>query len=263
MANNYAKIYQSLYDSTLFVSGGKDATWLFIYMVVNSDKDGYIRKADAIIARNAGFESLEEYKKALKILLEPDPESNINKHNGCRVLALKDLPNEDENRGYLVVNKDHYRDKQSSTDRTRAYRRRDEIYRLISNLTNTIDNETFRERHKHFIYVSVSVSVSDLIIKYLYECHVDFDLWANYEDYRKKVIKKPFKSDAGRKRQINVLKNKSLTEQQIIVNQTIENEWIKLVDNIGEQNENSSRNQSQRNGKNNGQRIMDSCRDSI
>ena len=228
MSDNFAKVFESLLDSTLFYSGGKDPCWLFVVMLLKSDKDGYIRIADQGIAQKAGM-TMDEFRKSIKILKSPDPESNLKKCEGKRVIALRDLPDEEENRGYLVVNKDHYRDKGSSTERTQAYRRRDEIYRLISSLTNQVDNETFRERHEQTVYVYVSVYVSDICIKYINECNVDFHVWASYEEYRKKVLKKPLKSDAGRKRQINVLKNLPISEQQAIVKETIEREWVKLL----------------------------------
>ena len=227
MSDNFAKVYESLLDSTLFYSGGKDPCWLFVVMLLKSDKDGYIRIADRGIAEKAGM-TMDEFNKAIKILKAPDPESNLGKCEGRRVILLRDLLDEEENRGYLVVNKDHYRDKGSSTERTQAYRRRDEIYRLISNLTGQADSKTFRERHEHSVYVFVSVFVSDLIIKYINECGVDFHVWSTYEEYRKKILKKPLKSDAGRTRQINILKNRSTSDQKAIVKETTDNEWVKL-----------------------------------
>jgi len=228
MSDNFAKVYESLLDSTLFYSGGKDPCWLFVVMLLKSDKDGYIRIADQGIAEKAGM-TMDEFNKAIKILKAADPESNLNKCEGRRILRLRDMPNEDENRGYLVVNKDHYRDKGSSTERTKAYRRRDEIFKLISKLENKVDNETFRERHERSVYIYVSVYVSNVFIKYIHECGVDFHVWATYEEYRKKDLKKPLKSDAGRTRQINVLKNLSVSDQKAIVKETIDNEWVKLI----------------------------------
>lgn len=243
MSDNFAKVYESLLDSTLFYSGGKDTCWLFVVMLLKSDKDGYIRIADKGIAEKADM-SMDEFNKAIKILKAADPESNLIMCEGRRVKSLRDMPNEEENRGYLVVNKNHYRDKGSSTERTKAYRRRDEIFRLISELKMQADNKTFRERHERSVYVYVSAYVSNMVIKYIYECGVDFHVWAMYEEYRKKDLKKPFKTDAGRKRQINVLKNRSVAEQKIIVKETIDNEWVKLIP-LEEIN----------NGNSNGQRI--------
>jgi len=228
VVDNFAKVYESLLDSTLFYTHGKDPCWLFVVMLLKSDKDGYIRIADRGIAQKAGI-TAEEFDKLIEILKSPDPDSNLGKCEGRRVISLRDLPKEKENRGYLVVNKDHYRDKGSSTKRVQALRRRQEIYKLFSELLGVECNDEFHKRYETAVYVYVSVYVSDISIKYINECCVDFNLWATYEDYRKKVLKKPLKSDDGRTRQLNTLKNLSQAEQQKIIKNTIENEWVKLV----------------------------------
>lgn len=227
MSNNFAKVYESLLDSTLFFNGGKNACWLFVVMLLKSDKDGYIRIADQGIAQRAGMTS-QEFKKSITYLMSPDPDSNLDKCDGRRVLPLKDMDDEAENRGYLVVNKGHYRDKGSSTERSKKCRRRDEIMKLISDLQGEENNGTLRERCATLLYVYVSVYVSDISIRYLYECKVDFNLWAKYETYRKNDMKKPLKSDAGRTRQINIIKNCSFEVQEKIITETIDNEWVSL-----------------------------------
>lgn len=54
--------------------------------------------------------------------------------------------------------------------------------------------------------------------------------WNKYCEYRKKILKKPLKSERGCKTQASLLVKHSPEIQHKIVDQTIDNEWIKLIE---------------------------------
>lgn len=103
----YGKIFDDIYGSSLMVHGG-DTVYVFISMVVLSDKEGYLREHPAAFANRIG-KNFETVKTAITHLEAEDAESSSPEHNGRRIIPLRELTGGHENRGWFVVNKKKYK----------------------------------------------------------------------------------------------------------------------------------------------------------
>jgi len=103
----YGMIFEDIFGSTVMDFGG-DTVYVFIALIVLSDEHGYVRMTPAALARRIG-KDVENVKKALSNLSEPDPDSNSPDYDGRRIVSLSELTEGVENRGWLVVNKRAYR----------------------------------------------------------------------------------------------------------------------------------------------------------
>lgn len=132
----YGMVFEEIFKSTVREYGG-DTVYVFIAMIVLSDQHGYIRETPASLARLVG-KDIEAVKSAVANLCEPDPDSNSKEFDGRRIVSLTELTDGEENRGWLVVNKQKYaklgsRHKRAAltTERSRKFR-------------NKINDETLR-----------------------------------------------------------------------------------------------------------------------
>lgn len=117
----YGKVFEDLFCSTLMDCGG-DTAYVFIAMIVLSDEQGYIKHTENSLARLI-CKPVEIVREAIKNLEAADPESNIKAYDGRRIVPLHELM-DDETRGWLVVNKEVYRDRASKEDKRKADRER-------------------------------------------------------------------------------------------------------------------------------------------
>lgn len=124
----YGKIFEDLYCSTLMDYGG-DTVYVFISMIVLSDENGVIKHTAESLSRLI-CKDVESVRQALQHLESQDPRSNLKAHGGRRIVPLYEI-NEDETRGWLVVNKSRYRDKKDleeiraqTRERVRRFRER-------------------------------------------------------------------------------------------------------------------------------------------
>lgn len=117
----YGKVFEDLFCSTLMDHGG-DTAYVFIAMIVLSDEQGYIKHTENSLARLI-CKPIEAVKEAIKNLEAPDPESNIKAYDGRRIVPLRELM-DDETRGWMVVNKEVYRDRASKEDKRKSDRDR-------------------------------------------------------------------------------------------------------------------------------------------
>lgn len=224
----YGVIMADIVDSSLMAEGGKVTCWVFSMMVAHADKDHCLRKDPRTFAKQIDC-TQEEFERAISILTKPDPHSNIPDSDGRRVIPLSELPEKEGNRGWFIVNREHYINKikvhSGSKQRVIKHRKKEKILSIINelqerNVTVTLSNAALS------IYISISISID--IFKTLIEKGVDLELWARYEDYRRE-IGKPLKTDKGRLRQINVLIGHPSDTQSEIIQHTIDHEWIKLI----------------------------------
>ena len=109
----YGKIHQEIYDSSL-MSHGWLPVHIFIGMVVLSDKDGIISIDPQILYKRLGLDeeevSFQRFLDAIWLLEDPDELSNLSAQGGSRIIPLHKIDAIVGNRGWLVVNKSHYRD---------------------------------------------------------------------------------------------------------------------------------------------------------
>lgn len=222
----YGVIVAEIVDSSLMAEGGKNACWIFTMMIAHADKDHCLRKDPRRFANSIDV-TIDEFNAALEILEKPDPNSNISKENGQRIIPLKELDRFEGNRGWFIVNREHYINslKSGSKDRMIKLRKKDKILQLINNLKGSDVTVTLRDESLS-TYISISISI--LVVNYLIESKVNLDLWADYERYRCE-IKHPLKTDQGRKAQINKLAGRTVKQQEEIIKFTTDGEYRKLI----------------------------------
>lgn len=117
----YGKVFEDIFCSTLMEHGG-DTAYVFIAMIVLSDERGFVKHTAGSLARLI-CKPLEVVAEAVRNLELADPSSNIKAHDGRRIVPLREIM-DDENRGWLVVNKSTYRERGSRDDKLRADRDR-------------------------------------------------------------------------------------------------------------------------------------------
>jgi hypothetical protein len=110
----YGKIFEDIFCSTLMDFGG-DTAYVFIAMIVLSDENGILKHTAESLARVI-CKDVDSVRAAVTHLEAQDLKSNLKAHEGRRVVPLCWI-NSDETRGWLIVNKSHYRDQGSKVDR--------------------------------------------------------------------------------------------------------------------------------------------------
>ena len=120
----YGKVFTSIYDSTLMSDEGWLGVYVFSSMVVLADKDGVVNMDDRALFRRLGLDYDDEdlamfhrFMKVIEILEAPDPNSNLGKMDGKRLVRLSELEDFDDNRGWLIVNYAYYLKKGSREER--------------------------------------------------------------------------------------------------------------------------------------------------
>ena len=227
----YGVILKDLYESSLMAEGGSRACWIFVSMIVHADKDDCVRTDPRLFARKIDV-TQEELDRALAILTQPDPNSNLKTREGRRIVPLDQMPDIDGDRGWYVVNRTHYitlTKGQNSTSRVNKHRKKKEIENLFRELRIVPVSETLHPSFVTYIDIFISISISIEVIKEIVGKKIDLKAWTDYEVYRQRIIKKPLKTDRGRRRQISILEGLTPAQQQAVVQQTIDREWITLV----------------------------------
>lgn len=224
----YGLIYKDIFESSLMAQGGADTVYVFMSMITLADKDDCIRSDPRTLATKID-KPVEIVESAISVLASADKDSNIPDHDGRRIIPLSEIKEVEGNRGFFIVNRDHYI-KLSSSNNTRSvkervnkHRKKKQILDLINNLDACNVTETFNH---DYIYIYIYISIN--IFKYLLDKKVDLNAWAEYEEYRRNVLNAPMKSDQGRKVLINKLIQFSLASNKThaeIIQQSIDNEW--------------------------------------
>jgi len=95
--------------------GGSDAVYVFMCLIVLKNQDGIIEFDGRRLAKYIDL-SQERFDAAIGVLMAPDPVSNLPAMEGRRIVAARDIDWHDGNRGYYVVNHEHYREKGGAVD---------------------------------------------------------------------------------------------------------------------------------------------------
>jgi len=99
--------------------------WLGVYIMMSlvtlADEEGVVRYDDRALMRLLGLEGqveFEEFIHKISDLCEPDECSNLQSHEGRRIIPLFKMEEFQGDRGYWIVNYDYYKKKGSREDRT-------------------------------------------------------------------------------------------------------------------------------------------------
>lgn len=104
---SYAKLFAAILDSSLWdLPHTTRIVW--ITMMAMCDRDGFVEAGVPGITHRARV-SRPECEEALRVLSSPDPDSKSKAYEGARIIRV--------DRGWLLVNYEHYRDKESADDR--------------------------------------------------------------------------------------------------------------------------------------------------
>ena len=120
----YGKIFEEIFDSSLSSQGDFVTTYVFMSMIVLADENGFVN-----YSKEALFERLkfphdftcgESFREAIKTLEAEDSESNLPYENGRRIIPLSEMGAIEGNRGWLIVNYLHYRDKANNDEKKKS-----------------------------------------------------------------------------------------------------------------------------------------------
>lgn len=101
----YAKIFASMWDGTL---GQHWEGWaVFVFMLANCDREGYIDMTHEAIARRSGL-PIEVVRRGIEVLEAPDVRSRSAEEDGRRIVRT-DPERSDRDWGWHIVNLGHYR----------------------------------------------------------------------------------------------------------------------------------------------------------
>lgn len=118
----YGKIFEDIFYSSLMFQAGWKAVYIFSTLIVLADQNGIVNIDPRSLYRSTGMEAdsnitYEEFKSYITELEKPDPDSNIQDFEGRRIIPLSEIDHIEQNRGWLIVNAMHYRDKRCKEDR--------------------------------------------------------------------------------------------------------------------------------------------------
>lgn len=114
----YGKIYTSFFEGSIMECDMK-VRYIFMSMIILSDKDGILDMTEKAIAERVGVE-VDDVREAISELMKPDKNSRSENNNGARLVKIRDTF------GWQVVNKQYYRSLTMARDRSdymRAYMR--------------------------------------------------------------------------------------------------------------------------------------------
>jgi hypothetical protein len=139
----YVRVFSSLLDSSLNQNSFPvEARWLFLVMLMIADEDrtGVVDMPVGRLAARAGM-TLQQTKKALKLLSSPDHESRSDEQDGRRIIPME----EGKERGWCLVNWQKYK------DIARAERRRENVRKAVA---------AHRERQRNTDVIQANMSES-------------------------------------------------------------------------------------------------------
>ena len=108
--------------------GGGDAVYVFMSLIVLKDQDGAVRIDGRVLSRRLDLPQ-DRFDAAMAVLLAPDPNSNLPDMQGRRVVPLAEVEFPDGNRGFYVVNHEHYREKGGAVDKREQGAKRQKRWR--------------------------------------------------------------------------------------------------------------------------------------
>jgi uncharacterized phage protein (TIGR02220 family) len=114
MQSMYAKLYSRIAQSSL-MEQAVEVRYCFMMLLAIADTNGDVIGTDVAIARTLNI-PLETFKACINSLMQPDPDSNSQTHEGRRVVLS------DSGRGYHLVNYTTYRAIKTEEEK-RAYMR--------------------------------------------------------------------------------------------------------------------------------------------
>lgn len=97
--NGFTLLWSKILDSSIWMED-KETRIVWITMLAMKDADGFVRAAKVALAHRARVTE-EECDKALKVLMDPDPQSMTPDNEGRRI---KEVPG-----GWLILNHELYR----------------------------------------------------------------------------------------------------------------------------------------------------------
>lgn len=115
MSEWYAKLWNSILDSSLWTTGDIETKVVWITLLAMADQDGFVHAATPGIAHRAGV-SLEACERAMETFQRPDPLSRSQRFEGRRVARA--------DRDWVILNYPEFRakvDKEAEKERKRKW----------------------------------------------------------------------------------------------------------------------------------------------
>lgn len=118
MSNSWEPLYVSILDSTIWTECDANVTKVWLTLMLMADRKGVVSAPLSGLAKRACV-SKEECQRAIKIFLEPDPDSRTKEHEGRRIVEIDG--------GWVLLNKQKYKLKAKNSPEGNA--RRQQTYR--------------------------------------------------------------------------------------------------------------------------------------
>ncbi len=134
MATAFTMMWQSLLDSSVWLGTSKETRLVWVTMLLMKDADGVVRSGVPGIAHRAVV-SVEECRKAIKQLSEPDPDTMTQANQGRRIKKVE--------AGWLILNHEKYR---TSEDIRAKWRRQKKNQRAKNSGLPLGGESTFEKR---------------------------------------------------------------------------------------------------------------------
>jgi len=242
----YGKIFEEIFDSSLMAVGGWLPTYIFMSMISMADKEGFVRKDPRTLYRKLGLNiddrvSFPEFLDAVEVLEAEDLYSNLTNKKGCRITPLR-LTDDIENRGWLIVNYIHYRDKGGSIE----LRRNQDAKRQRKKRDREKCHVTVIPSHTESGYTDTDTDTDIKTKRSVFPEKLNLPFWENYIEYRKQNKKKKLKSESESLLILWLIKQGDYEKQQKIIEQTIRNGWTGLFEIKGVENGTYQKSRAQR-----------------
>jgi len=195
----YGKIFAEIFDSSLQGECDGIAMFVFMSMIVLADKDGYVRVDELNFYRKLGLPwgdpdgidkwALRRFREAIDLLAAPDENSNIAKEGGRRIIPLSELTGGEENRGWWIVNYEHYCHKASEAKIRAQTRKRVQRHRQKQTETMQKCNAPVTQCNEKPRHIDIPVNI-DNIAQAALACAGDESFAQFWDAYPKKRSKK-------------------------------------------------------------------------
>lgn len=136
----FAKLFSRITESSL-MEEPLEVRYAFMMLLAMCDPTGHVIGTDVAIARRMNM-PLEEFRRCITALSQPDPDSNSMEQDGRRI-----TPSENE-RGYFVVNYLTYRDMKSEEHKRKYMREYMQNYREKKGLVKSVKTPVKRVNPK-------------------------------------------------------------------------------------------------------------------
>lgn len=217
MLSMYAKLFSRIAESSL-MEQEVTVRYCFMMLLAVSDMHGDVIGTDVAIARRLNL-PVEDFTKAIAILMMEDRDSNSQDENGKRV-----IPSE-SGRGYHIVNYVKYREIKTDEEKRaymREYMRRRRKSPLANGVTDVKSGKVPLVRVTHAEAESETKADTEAVVPTELAGEDFAKAWAEWAEYRRQAKLKAY-TQIGAKQQLSALSKLGKERAIAAINNSIAN----------------------------------------